>query len=831
MLCHFFDNEISIIAMSNGRRDYKEHPLAGVVLCFTSILPEQRSKLAEIAGQMGAVHKYDLTSDVTHLLVGETNTEKYKFVARERSDVLVLVPEWIEAVRQSWMDGGDTDLHALEQKYRLPTFHGLSICVTGFEDPSYRNYLQETTIANGAEFRKDLTKTVTHLIAQQASGAKYKFATQWSIKVVSAKWFSDSLERGMILDETRYDPLLPPQEQGVGAWNRDQVQVPVKRKTATESSNTRSRKLRRVASTKLGDQNEGIWGDIIGSGFSSSEKFNSVSLDKGASLDSETKEASITQQTKTLNNELLADSPSPDDYEEHISLEQKGFLQGCYFYIHGFSSKQVDILRHHLGVNGANVVQHLNDFSSSNIPKHGNGLYIISSYKTPRSEVPSTDDKGFSCELVTDMWLERCLDANAFISPETHVTSTPFPHMPLNGFEGLKICSTGFAGIDLLHISKMVAVMGAKYEEYLTPNVSVLISNDSQTANTEKIRHALEWEIPVVSADWLWISVQSGKRKAFDPYVLHKTSQKKEAKHEQSKCAQDSSEITHKSSLSQSGANADSRTRQTSFAASEKDDPVAGEALSAKPSVSDRQKDSVSSASQLLTEESDIKDKRQTEKAPPEDSGTSVHSHRSFENIESSMNRFLKKARELTRARSTLGSENGTRRRPNLGRTNSSSSRNEFKRTDSRISVSSIDTMNEDGYGSAVSADTDANNPLTAKLSRNLTGQSLSSLLSSSKFTRYIDSPIPENDELPDDENGTPAMTQLNYEDPNAMAAREEIMRLARRGNVDEAHVTEILKQKQAMQPQAVVDEFPQLVDKQGGRMTARRTRRSAGKQ
>lgn len=83
---------------------------------------------------MGAVHKYDLTSDVTHLLVGETNTEKYKFVARERSDVLVLVPEWIEAVRQSWMDGGDTDLHALEQKYRLPTFHGLSICVTGFED-------------------------------------------------------------------------------------------------------------------------------------------------------------------------------------------------------------------------------------------------------------------------------------------------------------------------------------------------------------------------------------------------------------------------------------------------------------------------------------------------------------------------------------------------------------------------------------------------------------------------------------------------------------------------------------------------------------------------
>lgn len=336
-----------------------------------------------------------------------------------------------------------------------------------------------------------------------------------------------------------------------------------------------------------------------------------------------------------------------------------------------------------------------------------------------------------------------------------------------------------------------------------------------------------------MSADWLWISVQSGKRKVFDPYVLHKTSQKKEAKHEQSKSAQNSSGITHKSSLSQSEANADSRTRQTSFAASEMDDPTAGEGnQSAKPSVNGRQKDALSSVSQPPTEESDNRDNQSTEKAAPEDSGTSVHSHRSPENIESSMNRFLKKARELTSARSILGGENGTRRRrPNLGRTNSSSSRNEFKRTDSRVSVSSIDTMNEDGYGSAVSADTDANNPLTAKLSRNFTGQSLSSLLSSSKFTRYMDSPIPENDELLDDENGTPAMTQLNYEDPNAMAAREEIMRLARRGNVDEAHVTEILKQKEAIQPQAVIDEFPQLVDKQGGRMTARRTRRSAGKQ
>lgn len=93
-----------------------------------------QTEIATIASQMGATHKFDLTSDVTHLLVGETNTLKYKFVARERPDVKVLKPEWVQAVRESWMQGGDTDIRTLEDQYKLPTFGGLSICITGFED-------------------------------------------------------------------------------------------------------------------------------------------------------------------------------------------------------------------------------------------------------------------------------------------------------------------------------------------------------------------------------------------------------------------------------------------------------------------------------------------------------------------------------------------------------------------------------------------------------------------------------------------------------------------------------------------------------------------------
>ena len=86
---------------------------------------------------MGAIHKFDLTSDVTHLIVGDTNTPKYKFVAKERPDVKCLLPSWIDAVRTSWMEGGETDVEALEIAHRLPTLTGLKVCVTGFDDRTF----------------------------------------------------------------------------------------------------------------------------------------------------------------------------------------------------------------------------------------------------------------------------------------------------------------------------------------------------------------------------------------------------------------------------------------------------------------------------------------------------------------------------------------------------------------------------------------------------------------------------------------------------------------------------------------------------------------------
>jgi DNA replication regulator DPB11 len=94
-------------------------------------------ELASQVEQMGAQHKYDLTSEVTHLIVGDNTTDKYKYVARERPDIKVITLDWISAIRELWIQDLAIEVDQLERDHAYPTFAGLRICMTGFEDREY----------------------------------------------------------------------------------------------------------------------------------------------------------------------------------------------------------------------------------------------------------------------------------------------------------------------------------------------------------------------------------------------------------------------------------------------------------------------------------------------------------------------------------------------------------------------------------------------------------------------------------------------------------------------------------------------------------------------
>jgi DNA replication regulator DPB11 len=201
-----------------------------------------------------------------------------------------------------------------------------------------RNYIQETAVTNGADFKKDLTKSVTHLIAREANGQKYKFATQWNIKVVSIKWFDESLERGMILDESLYQPLVPFEKQGIGAWSRCISPAPAKQKGPESVSDLRPRKLRRIASAKLGGQNEGIWNDIVGKPFDNIERLGSDDNGQNTVDQYSAKARPAMQDTISFASETTV--AGRQEYSNENS-RHGGFLQNCNFLVHGFNPKQV----------------------------------------------------------------------------------------------------------------------------------------------------------------------------------------------------------------------------------------------------------------------------------------------------------------------------------------------------------------------------------------------------------------------------------------------------------------------------------------------------------
>ena len=83
---------------------------------------------------MGAIHRYDLTLDVTHLIVGKYDTPKYRYVVKERPDIRPMTIGWIETVRELWIEDKEIDVEALERQHLLPTFNSLKFSMTGCDD-------------------------------------------------------------------------------------------------------------------------------------------------------------------------------------------------------------------------------------------------------------------------------------------------------------------------------------------------------------------------------------------------------------------------------------------------------------------------------------------------------------------------------------------------------------------------------------------------------------------------------------------------------------------------------------------------------------------------
>lgn len=201
---------------------------------------------------------------------------------------------------------------------------------------AFRKRIEETAKLHGAEYRGDLSREITHLIARSPSGAKYKHAKLWGIKVVAIEWFEQSLERGMILDEALYDPLLEDSERGKGAWVRRSVSAAsiTKRKREDDVFALPGRKLRRSASSKLDSQSDGFWSDII----TAAPQPRSVPTSKWGD------EEKAEQASREPDSVASENKPALVQQKQHTTQlvsRPKGIFHGKRFFLHGFDLRQV----------------------------------------------------------------------------------------------------------------------------------------------------------------------------------------------------------------------------------------------------------------------------------------------------------------------------------------------------------------------------------------------------------------------------------------------------------------------------------------------------------
>ncbi|KKF94216.1 S-M checkpoint control protein rad4 [Ceratocystis platani] len=327
------------------------NPLTGVTVCCTSLPVCERETVALAVQQLGGEHIYDLTPEVTHLLVGKYDTPKYRHVARARPDIKAMDPAWINAVRDAWR-ADEFDFAALEKQYQLlpletngvSTIKGddasavvkrgqLLVCLTGFDDPHERARIRQLIEKNGGIYSGELTKAATHLIVSKPTGRKYEAAINWGLYTVSVSWLTQSIERGMILDEKCFNPLLPLEQQGSGAYV-PRVNTKRKRPAAElQGAETKLRKLRKTASMKLGSEHASVWNSILG-GMKPTNAAESTPkpVDSFADGPEVRPPPAVSPPTNNLPPAML--EPAPLSHDMSI-------FAGCNFYIYGFEPKKL----------------------------------------------------------------------------------------------------------------------------------------------------------------------------------------------------------------------------------------------------------------------------------------------------------------------------------------------------------------------------------------------------------------------------------------------------------------------------------------------------------
>ncbi|GIY02565.1 DNA topoisomerase 2-binding protein 1-A [Caerostris darwini] len=181
-----------------------------ITVSCSNISNDLREDLCHKIELMGGFFSKDLTKSVSHLIVGEVGSKKYRVAAN--FGLSIMTPEWVNDV---WENGQYQQIHATNSsysKYKCPVFKGLVVTVSQLSVDE-RSTVQSLIEQNGGSYLAPLkANKTTHLVLTEPVGDKYRYAKNWKIYCVNVNWIYDSLKSGYCKDENLYkiDDLSQP---------------------------------------------------------------------------------------------------------------------------------------------------------------------------------------------------------------------------------------------------------------------------------------------------------------------------------------------------------------------------------------------------------------------------------------------------------------------------------------------------------------------------------------------------------------------------------------------------------------------------------------------
>lgn len=530
-------------------------PFQGKQFCCTGIERRERMVIFKQIQSMGGIVHDDLMSEVNYLVVGNRKTEKYYFSVKYRANMVFLRGDSIGQMHSKWIEGQPlTELQM--SNYTLKTFEGMSMCLAHIDmtkiDLAASNSF--STVGKVADLDKEafFDKEQLVLLVEQAGGEantslnlkdliiittdmigrRYTKAKEWGIPAVHPLWLLDSYYRGQPL---RVEDYTVGATKFLGFYEWERLR---EFQGAPESDLKLNRglnsKLKAVIGSKKIKKNASVWESIMAKKNTMVE--SKVRDNTWADEDEDEDDQYGLQYDEIISRDEGKEADKQKDKStENTNDNLQGLFDTFVFVLVGYNEDQKRLIKKsivNLGGRISNNMENDVDIISHVILPSKLGSTASKMLDLLPLELRSRIKEGH-IRVVTEWFLERSIYYKRICHDRWS--------MPIKGLykteSPLKVCVSGFTGIELLHLEKLIEYMGFEFCPKLNSSRDILVvnvnlfrkhvsgklfhykhreilecpynqnSSITTTSCRTKIKAAKNWSIPIVTIAYLWEGV------------------------------------------------------------------------------------------------------------------------------------------------------------------------------------------------------------------------------------------------------------------------------------------------------------------------------------